>query len=206
MNIKISFAVTVCDEIEELKVLIPFLEKWKRKRDEIVIQYDSQSVTDEVMAYLDILPHKTIGFPHGGDFSNFKNNLKRICNGHYIFQIDADEIPNVLLMQNIHDIISQENVDVFYIPRVNTVKGIKQHHIDKWGWKMNDRGWINFPDYQGRIYRRHENIEWIYKIREQIIGFKTFTTIPGYEELALYHHKKIDRQEKQNKFYKRIFN
>lgn len=136
MNTKISFAVTVCNEIEELKVLIPFLEKWKRKRDEIVIQYDSQSVTDDVMAYLDILPHKVIGFPLGGDFSNFKNNLKRICNGHYIFQIDADEIPNVLLMQNIHDIISQEHVDVFYVPRVNTVDGITLEHIQKWGWPI----------------------------------------------------------------------
>lgn len=200
----ISYAVTVCDEINELTRLIPFLESKKRNGDEIVIQYDSKNVSNEVMNYLKTLNHRVVGFPLGGDFSNFKNNLGRVCKKRYIFQIDADEIPHELLMENIHDLIEQEEVDLLYVPRVNTVDGITPEHIQKWNWKVNNRGWVNFPDYQGRVYRRDPSIKWINRVHEQIIGFKTYSRIPGYEELALYHPKDIKRQEKQNKLYSEL--
>jgi hypothetical protein len=139
-----------------------------------------------------------------GDFSNFKNNLSKVCKKKYIFQIDADEVPHELLMENIHELLEQENVDLLYVPRVNTVNGITPKHIQEWGWRVNENGWINFPDYQSRIYRRDPNIKWINKVHEQIIGFKTFSRIPGYEELSLYHPKDIQRQENQNNFYSQL--
>ena len=48
----ISFAITVCNEIEEIKELIDFLKTHIRDEDEIVIQYDSQSATKEVIEYV----------------------------------------------------------------------------------------------------------------------------------------------------------
>ena len=200
----ISYAVTVCNEINELTKLIPFLEKTKQQDDEIVIQYDSQKVSDEVMNYLNTLNHRVVAFPLSGDFSNFKNNLSKVCKKKYIFQIDADEVPHELLMENIHELLEQENVDLLYVPRVNTVNGITPKHIQEWGWRVNENGWINFPDYQSRIYRRDPNIKWINKVHEQIIGFKTFSRIPGYEELSIYHPKDIQRQENQNNFYSQL--
>jgi glycosyltransferase involved in cell wall biosynthesis len=200
----ISFAITVCNEIDELLKLVPFIEENKHENDEIVIQYDSSNVTEDVMMYLNTLPHRIVGFPLGNDFSNFKNNLIKHCTKNYIFQIDADEIPHELLMENIHGLLEQESVDLLYVPRVNTVAGITKEHIQKWGWRTNENGWINFPDYQSRIHRRDPNIKWINKVHEQIIGFKTFSRIPAYEELSLYHHKHIERQEKQNNFYSKL--
>lgn len=199
--ISISYAVTVCNEYQEIKRLISFLKEHKKKQDEIVIQYDSSSVTDEVMEYLNTLDVRIVGFPLGNDFSNFKNNLKGHCKGDYIFQIDADEYPNELLMENIHSIIEENNVDLMYIPRVNTVEGITEQHIKQWNWNQSSKGWINYPDYQSRVYRNTDGIRWTNRVHEQIIGFKTFSKLPAYEELSLYHPKTIDRQEKQNNYY-----
>jgi hypothetical protein len=60
---------------------------------------------------------------------------------------------------------------------------------------------INRPDYQTRIYRRTSEIEWTGKVHEKIIGYNTASIIPANEEYSLYHHKKIERQKKQNEFY-----
>jgi hypothetical protein len=203
--ISISYAVTVCDELEEIQRLIPFLFEHKQEQDEIVVQYDRTGVTDDVLYYLDTLNGKIkIGSaPLNNDFASFKNAINKMCSAEidYIFQLDADEMPNELLLQNIHDIIEDNDVDLLYVPRINTVDGLTQQHIDKWKWHVNSDGWVNFPDYQSRIYRNNKNIRWINKVHEQIIGFKTFSKLPSYEQLCLYHHKTIDKQERQNQFY-----
>lgn len=200
----ISYAITVCNEIDEIKTLVSFLEDNKQETDEIVIQYDSSNVTEDVMNYLNTLPHRVVGYPLGKDFSSFKNHLNSLCEKDYIFQIDADEVPNKLLMENLHGMIDESDVDLIYVPRVNTVDGITEQHIVKWQWRVNKEGWINFPDYQSRIYKNTGSIRWANKVHEQIVGFKTFSRLPAYEELSIYHHKTISRQEKQNEFYSKI--
>ena len=52
---KISYGITVCNEITEIAVLIDTLKDKLREGDEIVIQYDEDSVTDVVMEYLNIM-------------------------------------------------------------------------------------------------------------------------------------------------------
>ena len=206
----ISYAITVCNEITEIAVLVDTLKEKLREGDEIVIQYDEDSVTDVVMEYLNIMKNmhkdfiKVIGFPLNKDFSTYKNNLKSYCNGDYIFQIDADEVPNEYLLDNLHEILSSNDVDVIFLPRVNTVDGITEQHIKQWGWQVNEKGWVNYPDYQARIYRNVDYIKWVKPVHEYIQGAKTFSHLPPTEELSFYHHKKIDKQEKQNKFYSQI--
>jgi len=140
----ISYAVTVCNEIEEIKELLSFLKTHIRKEDEIVVQYDSKSVTNEVLEFLNefrILEDtrgkfsfKLIGFPLNDHFGNFKNNLKEHCEKDYIFQIDADEVPHHQFVKDLpHILSSNDEVDVYLVPRVNTVKGLTQEHIQKWG-------------------------------------------------------------------------
>jgi glycosyltransferase involved in cell wall biosynthesis len=123
-----------------------------------------------------------------------------ICSGDYIFQIDADEIPNNVLIENLPAIL-ENNVDVILVPRVNTVQGITQQHMQHWGWKQNDKGWIQWPDFQWRIYKNTPDIKWKNKIHEVLDGFKTYSNLPEIEEYALYHPKTIERQEKQNNYY-----
>jgi hypothetical protein len=123
----------------------------------------------------------------------------------FIFQIDADEIPSEYLMENIKDILDyNKDVDLFFVPRVNTVDGLTTEHIKKWNWQVNESGWVNFPDYQTRLYRRTSEIEWQGKVHERIMGYNTLSVLPAEEQYCLYHPKKIDRQEKQNAYYDTI--
>ena len=208
--ISISYAVTVCNEIQEIAVLIDNLKEKLKGEDEIVIQYDEDSVTEEVTSYLNIMKNmhkdtiKVIGFPLNKDFASYKNNLKSHCKGDYIFQIDADEVPHEYLVENIHEILSSNEVDLIYIPRVNTVQGLTTEHIQKWGWQVNERGWVNWPDYQTRIYKNTDEIQRMNKLHERITGYDTFSNFPAEEHFCLYHPKQIERQEKQNEFYETI--
>ena len=143
----ISYAITVCNEIQEITKLLNFLQLHIRKEDEIVIQYDESSVTDEVMDYLKLMDsmknHKVVGFPLNKDFASFKNNLKSHCTKDYIFQVDADEIPHEFLVEYLGQVLQENPVDIVFVPRVNTVEGLTHEHIQKWKWKVNEKGWVN---------------------------------------------------------------
>ena len=205
----ISYAITVCNELDEITKLLNFLQTHIRKEDEIVIQYDETSVTDEVMDYLKLMNsmhenHKVIGFPLNKDFASFKNNLKSHCTKDYIFQIDADEIPHEFLVEYLGQVLEENPVDIVFVPRVNTVEGLTQEHINKWKWNVNEKGWVNWPDYQTRIYKNTEDVTWMNKVHERITGYSTFSNFPSEEHWSLYHHKQINRQEQQNEFYETI--
>jgi hypothetical protein len=206
--INITYAVTVCNELEEITKLINFLHPRIKSEDEILIQYDEDSATDAVKQYLTIISQlhnsniRVISYPLNNDFAAFKNNLKDNANGIFIFQIDADEIPSEYLVENLSDFIEyNKDVDLFFVPRVNTVRGLTPKHVKKWGWNVSQKGWVNFPDYQTRIYRRTSEIEWVGKVHERIIGYNTLSVLPAEEEYCLYHPKEIERQEKQNAYY-----
>ena len=206
---KISYAITVCNELKEITELTNFLQSRIEEEDEIIIQYDTNGVTKEVSDFLTIFGDinkqtKIVSFPLNKDFATFKNNLKKNCSGDYIFQIDADEIPTEYLMQNIKTILESNNVDIVFVPRVNTVNGLTEAHIQGWGWRVNEKGWVNFPDYQTRIYKNTTDVEWFGKVHERISGYNTFANFPAEEKFSLYHHKQIERQEKQNNFYNNI--
>tara|TARA_B110000261_G_scaffold139056_1_gene158274 strand:+ start:4867 stop:5493 length:627 start_codon:yes stop_codon:yes gene_type:complete len=204
---KISYAITVCNEFLEIQKLVPFLLKYKRPQDEIVILFDQNNGDTELLSYLlkfNKLPNVQTwrGLDFKGHFADWKNKLTEYCEGDYIFQIDADELPNESLIQNIPVILeTNPNNEVYLVPRVNTVEGLTDEHISKWRWNVNDKGWVNWPDYQGRIWKNKPEIKWKNKVHEVLDGYKEYAFLPSQEELALYHPKDIKRQEKQNKYY-----
>jgi len=201
---KISYAIPVCNEHEELMRLLSILINNKRDEDEIVVQCDQGNTTPEVYQVLDQFYSKinVIEFPLKGNFGAFKNNLKNHCTGEWIFQIDADEYLTNNFLQNLH-LILQDNptIDVFLLPRINTVEGLTQSHIQKWGWNVNEKGWVNFPDLQPRILQNSPKINWGNKVHEVLMGHNTFSTMPLEDDYCLYHPKQIERQEKQNTLY-----
>ena len=201
---KISYAITVCNELEEVKRLVNFLHHNKREEDEIVILLDHSNGKDEVYRYLLTLPSdiKLYRDRFEGHFADWKNQLTSYCSGDYIFQIDADELPTSQLIIALPSILElNQEVDVFLVPRINTVEGLTQQHIRQWRWNVNEKGWVNFPDYQWRIYRNDSSIKWKNKVHEVLEGFKTSTLLPAEELYCLYHPKTIDRQERQNNYY-----
>jgi hypothetical protein len=202
---KLSYAITVCNELVEIQRLLPFLIENKRKQDEIVVFYDTNNGTQEVEDYLKSLKDiRKIGYYFDGHFANLKNTLTDACLGNYIFQIDADEMPSLYLIQYLPILLENNDVEVLRVPRVNTVKGLTQEHIQKWGWIVDNHGRVNWPDLQWRIYRRTPEIKWKNKVHEILDGYKTHAILPLEEHFALEHHKDIERQEKQNAYYENL--
>ena len=207
---KISYAITVCNEFLEIQKLVPYLLKNKRPQDEIVILFDQNNGDTELLSYLlkfNKLPNVQTwrGLDFKGHFANWKNKLTEYCEGDYIFQIDADELPNEFLIQNLPVILeSNPDNEVYLVPRVNTVEGLTSEHISKWRWNVNDKGWVNWPDYQWRIWKNKPEIQWKNKVHEVLDGHKSHAPLPAQEEFALYHPKDIKKQEKQNEYYEKL--
>ena len=205
---KISYSILTHNETDSLLKLIEFLVKHKDDEDEIVIldDYSDNEKTNEILdSVVSIYEIKFESRHLLKDYAGQKNYLKNLCTGDYIFNLDADELPNKSLMKNIKEILdTNQTIDLFWIPRVNTVDGITQEHIDKWRWNVNEKGWVNFPDYQGRIWRNRPNIMWKNKVHEVLTGYREHAYLPAEEEFCFYHPKTIDRQEKQNAFYNTI--
>ena len=208
---KISYAITVCNEHKELKKLLNFLFEHKRPEDEVVVQRDNGNATEEVWDVCErfetksALEYKHVSHALNKDFAQYKNNLNKQCSGDWIFQIDADEIPHEHLIQSLPYVLeANPDTEAYWVPRVNTVAGITDEHIAKWGWRVDDMGWVNFPDWQMRIYQNKEEIYWMKPVHEHLKGYTKFTQLPPEEKFALYHPKDIGRQEKQNAFYDTI--
>ena len=206
---KISYAITVCNEKKEVKRLVDFLLANKRQQDEIVVLYDQKNgdkAVIDMLVKLNKLPNFQVwrGF-FEGHFADWKNKLTEYCTGDYIFQIDADELPTKTLIDNIPNIIENNPFnEVYLVPRVNIVKGITKEHIQKWNWHVDEYNIINWPDYQWRIWKNKPEIKWVNKVHERLEGFKTYAGLPAEEFLSLYHSKTIDRQEKQNNYYETL--
>ena len=204
---KISYGLTVCNEHEELKNLIEYLVKRIEAEDEIIVVYDQNRVTSEVLEVLEEYKEEAISYPFNfqQNFLENKNFMNSKCTGEYIFQIDADEIPESFLLQNLKAILEDNPVDLIITPRKNLVEGLTPEHIQKWGWNVNEKGWVNWPDAQKRIYKNTPGIQWSgHQIHGMVEGYKTFATLPFTEEWSIIHNKTINRQENQNERYTKI--
>ena len=201
---RISYAIPVCNEHDELRRLLTLLVENKREEDEIVVQADQGNTTNLVYGVLHdfITKIKLLEFPLKGNFGAFKNNLKSHCTGEWIFQIDADETLHPEFIQNLH-LFLQENpyTEVFLLARINTVEGLTDEHIKVWRWNVNEKGWVNFPDWQPRILQNSPKIQWVNKVHEVLTGHTKYGFFPIDGEYCILHHKTIQRQEKQNTLY-----
>ena len=204
---KISYGITVHDEAEELQRLLEVLNKNIDEEDEIVVCVDGGDEKVEAVLGEFLSEHDAIVYKRKleKDFSAQKNSVIEKSSGDYIFHIDADEYPNEILLQQLKEILTINDVDLIWIPRVNTIDGMTQEDIQRWGWRVTEKGWVNYPDYQARVFRNSENIRWTRPLHEYIKGCETYSHLPPHEELSLYHPKTIQKQTEQNMFYNQNF-
>ena len=203
---KISYGITVHNEAEELQTLLEVLNKNIDKEDEIVVCVDGDDEKVEAVLGEFLSEHNAIVYKRklDGNFSDQKNSVIEKSSGDYIFHIDADEYPNEILIQQLKQILEINDVDLIWIPRVNTVEGMEQIHIERWGWRVDGNRWVNYPDHQARVFRNDKSIRWTRPLHEYITGCKTYAHLPPHEELSLYHPKTIQKQESQNQLYSDI--
>jgi glycosyltransferase involved in cell wall biosynthesis len=206
---KISYGITVHNEADELNRLLEILIHKTDKEDEIVIcdDYSDEKTQEVITSWVQQYGHddmkviKVYQRKFENDFAAQKNSVIENSIGDYIFHIDADEYPNENLLLNLKTILEVNDVDLIWIPRVNTVEGFTDEDVQRWGWRIDEKGWVNYPDYQARVFRNDENIRWTRPVHEYIDGCKTYAHLPPHEELSLYHPKTKEKQEQQNKFY-----
>ena len=201
---KISYGITVHNEFEELNKLLQILNNYIDSEDEIVVCIDGDDEKVEAVLGEYLSENKAIVYKRklDGDFAAHKNSVIENSTGDYIFHLDADEYPHEILLHQLKQIIEMnDGVDLIWIPRVNTVEGLTDEWVNKWGWRVTENGWVNYPDYQARVFRNDDNIKWERKVHEYIVGCKTYAHLPPHEELSLYHPKTIDKQIQQNEFY-----
>jgi len=208
---KISYGLTTNNEGMKIHLLIREILESKKDYDyEIVILDDYSDNQTTQWAFKE---HKDkirlFKSKLSGNFAAHKNLLNSYCTGDYIVNIDADETFYTKYMyENIDKIIkTNPDIELFWVPRINIVKGITEEIANGWRWSLSklkgiDEYVINFPDWQGRIYKNiPSKIMWTGKVHEKIIGAEKFTFLPKTNDFCLYHPKDINRQIKQNKFY-----
>ena len=172
---KISYGVTVNNETEEITKLLDILVKVIDKNDEIIVLQDITNENTEVTSILKSYGTKIkrVTACLNKDFATFKNNLISQATKDYLFQIDADEYPkNELIADLKWLLVRYYKYDCFLVPRINIVNGITPDDIVNWRWKVDENKYVNFPDYQNRIFRLKRNILWENKIHEVLINQK----------------------------------
>ena len=205
----ISFCITTKNEGPYVDTLLTQLVPMLVDEDEIVIiddYSDDEETIDIIYNWRNQNPEISLYQRRlQKDFGAHKNFGIEKCSNPWIFQIDADETLGSALEENVHSLIlSNPEIELFLIPRVNIVEGITQEDIKKWKWVQNEKGWNMWPDFQTRIFQNKHRIRWHGKVHEQISGFKKWVSLPEEEEWSLYHIKDVERQRSQNELYRTI--
>jgi len=205
--VKISYSILTHNETKSLEKLLRFLVKWKDEGDEIVIldDFSDNQKTEELLDFY-VSAHDIVFEQRNllGDYSGQKNYLKSMCSGDYSFNLDADEMISRWFIKNVHDILEENPIDLIFLPRINVVEGLTQEHVRYWGWNVNEEGWVNFPDWQGRLFKNRPNIKWEKPVHEMIAGFQTYAHLPTEKPFCIRHNKTIEKQEQQNQKYSEI--
>jgi len=202
---KISYAILTHNEGNYIKNLLLFLIQNKRENDEIVVLDDFSDDILTVSVFKEYESQIQIHYrTFDGDHTQ-KNHLNSLCSGDYILQLDADEIVTDEFIIQLPSILeANDKIELFIMPRINTVTGLTNDWIQKWNWTVNDKGWVNFPDYQMRLYKNDEKIKWSGLLHSRIEGHQSYVLLPEQETFCITHLKQLDRQIEQNNLYDRI--
>jgi len=204
----ITYGITVSNEYLEFKRLIESLEPYLTNEEKIIVLADSTKITEEIKSFCCSRNLKINYYDFKKDFSDFKNTLISLTETKYLFQIDADEQIPPSLLHAVRVLIKEEKYDCLWIPRINIVNGYTQEDLIEFNWAINDKKWIQFPDYQVRVFKANGEIKWHKNIHEEVIGYKNkhiITTEP-IELFSILHVKDIKKQRSQNELYKQMKN
>lgn len=202
----LSYLITSHNETDSLNKLLSKLLSFKKDNHEIIL-LDDYSDNKETLNVIEKYKDK-INFYQKKlerDYGAHKNYGISLCKGNWIFQIDADECPTDLLLENINEILeSNDSNEAIWLPRLNYFQGVTQEDIITWGWNYNE-GMINFPDYQSRLYKNLPHIRYERRLHEKVEGYKSYVFMPAQKDIALVHEKTIEKQRQTNIKYNQLF-
>lgn len=211
----ISYCTTVYNEKEYIKTLLSKLTKVVTTDEEIiVVQTYREEIETRENFFTEIqkiitdnpnIIYKTFHFEVSSvGWNSVKNYMNRLSTKRYIFNLDSDEDYPENAFNVIRDVVKNSNFDLVFIPRVNTVDGLTDEDVQKWKWNLNEKKWINWPDYQPRLYKNDSKIIWGGGPHDGVLGAQSVGALEAIEELAIIHKKDIARQRMQNNLYDKI--
>jgi glycosyltransferase involved in cell wall biosynthesis len=203
---KISYQILCKNEGKSLEKLINSLLENIDPDDEINICRDSTGKNPETkliinkyskVKNINIFERKITHTIH-----NQKNWLTTKANGDYLFYLDADELLNPTLIQNLKVILKNNpNIDVYFLPRTNIVTGLKEEYRKSRGWKIDKEGRINWPDIQDRIFKNNGEIKYNEIPHGRLTNYKEYTILPLESVYAIHHEKTMEKQENDNEWH-----
>lgn len=223
----INFVVTTCGEEHTFELVYELIYQIAENNQEVSSLYlvvDSSKVSVDSEFYNEMIAHiedtvvevtgedeKEFEALYGkifvepvqfkGHFADFKNAVhKYITKGEYVVQIDADEDINSDFTYELVPVLQDNDVDLIFLARENIVTGITDEYVKKMMWKLDEDGLVNYPDFQGRVYKLLRDEMWKGKVHERIDGVDK-VAYTEKQELRLIHLKTFEKQKKQNELY-----
>ena len=123
-----------------------------------------------------------------------KNYALDNTNNEWRLLIDADEQYQHLFWNQLPWYIcfaENKGIDCFKVPRINTVDDPTEHYVKQRGWQLNAFNWVNYPDYQQRLYKK--NCRYSGRTHERIVGSEKDFMLLG---VNILHHKSLSRQDR----------
>lgn len=207
---EISYTITVYNELQELEQLLSLLQLSQTNQDEIVVVHtyrdEAEKDSDNFKAITELCKHVTTykNYHFQDKFAELKNYLSSLATKEFIINFDADEFASNDTITIWKKVISDNDNDLYFVPRVNRVRNYTLDDVKQYNWNINQNGWINWPDYQPRIFKNNGKIKWQGDVHEQLVGQENSAALPADPRFAIIHNKDIDRQRKQNQLYESI--
>ena len=193
---KLTYTIQVCNESREIFSLLNLLTRIIDDEDEINVIVDSAHTTDKVGLVLDNFRDSVTTFNR--PFDSFKKNLdfhKEKATGDYIFNIDADEMPQESLIKIIKKVIEETGAEIIAVPRINIHPDITSEEAEEFGFNINEVGFINWPDFQTRVYKRCDHVYWTDELHTKLTGSDKAVAVKPLPSVALWHIKSMDKQK-----------
>jgi len=193
---KLTYTIQVCNESRELYSLLNFLTKVIDDEDELNVVADSNRITERIELVLEHFKERINVFKR--PFDDFCKNSQfhaDNANGEYIVGLDADEMPQEMLIKNLKKIIEDTKAEIIAIPRINIDPGYTEEFLKRCNYSINQFGWINWPDYQMRVYKKCDHIRWTDEMHTKLTGSDKVIALKDEPRLALWHIKSIEKEE-----------
>ena len=145
---------------------------------------------------LDIIKEYNVNLIHrkwADNFENQKNNSLDAANQEWRVWIDADETYEPIFWNQLCWYIRDANsrsVDCINVPRINTVDGVTPEFAQENSWNLSYFDWVNYPDYQQRIFKSH--CKFAGRTHERVINVKKDAALVG---VHCKHPKTLERQK-----------
>lgn len=139
-NPSLSYSILVHNETNSLKKLLFQLLSIRVELDQIVIvdDFSENEETREILFEASKSGVEIYQNHLNGNFANQKNFMTSVCKNKYILNIDADELLSEDCIKNYKTTIEEyPDKQMFRVPRINIVSGIRDVHIKQWKWNIS---------------------------------------------------------------------